>query len=876
MKKLVIGILAHVDAGKTTLSEALLYLSGKTRKLGRVDKQDAYLDTHELERQRGITIFSKQAIFQVDDVQITLLDTPGHVDFSAEMERTLQVLDYAILVISAADGVQGHTLTLWRLLERYRIPTFIFINKMDQDGAECDQILADLKSKLSEGCCDFGASSSDEFYEQIAMCDEELLEIYLEKNRLELAEIQKAVKRRSVFPCRFGSALKLEGVEEFLHGIVKYAVVPSYPEEFGARVFKITRDEQGARLTHMKITGGSLKIREAVTNGVWEEKVNQIRLYSGEKYEAVSEAAAGTVCAVMGLTQTKPGEGLGSEQGGDAPVLEPVLSYQIILPPGVDPKAVMPKFKELEEETPELSILWNEELQEIQVRIMGEVQIEILQRLIQDRFNLKVEFDTGKILYKETIADVVEGVGHFEPLGHYAEVHLLLEPGSPGSGVVFASNCSEDELSRSWQNLVLTHLREKVHKGVLTGSPVTDLKITLVAGRAHVKHTEGGDFREATHRAVRQGLMEAKSVLLEPYYAFHLEIPEQMIGRAMTDIDQMHGTCRISDTYGDLAVLTGYAPVVTMRNYHREVTAYTRGRGRLFCSVAGYRPCHNADEVIAAIGYDAEQDLENPTGSIFYANGAGFYVPWDQVKQYMHLESWLKRGDGGTTELPKIYKPESVDFDELDHDYYEQAVYANKRREKIWVRKRKPLAKSGSKPAIFKREVKEHYLLVDGYNIIHAWPEVKELAEDNMDGARLKLMDVLCSYQAVRQCEVIVVFDAYKVPGGRERIGDYNNIKVVFTKEAQTADEYIERFAYEHQKKYRITVATSDALEQLIIRGAGSTVWSAEDLLREVNYAAEQTRRLGEQSMVRNYLGDSVTPETREQMNNLKEGQTPK
>ncbi|HHT37499.1 MAG TPA: GTP-binding protein [Firmicutes bacterium] len=876
MKKLVIGILAHVDAGKTTLSEALLYLSGKTRKLGRVDKQDAYLDTHELERQRGITIFSKQAIFQVDDVQITLLDTPGHVDFSAEMERTLQVLDYAILVISAADGVQGHTLTLWRLLERYRIPTFIFINKMDQDGAECDQILADLKSKLSEGCCDFGASSSDEFYEQIAMCDEELLEIYLEKNRLELAEIQKAVKRRSVFPCRFGSALKLEGVEEFLHGIVKYAVVPSYPEEFGARVFKITRDEQGARLTHMKITGGSLKIREAVTNGVWEEKVNQIRLYSGEKYEAVSEAAAGTVCAVMGLTQTKPGEGLGSEQGGDAPVLEPVLSYQIILPPGVDPKAVMPKFKELEEETPELSILWNEELQEIQVRIMGEVQIEILQRLIQDRFNLKVEFDTGKILYKETIADVVEGVGHFEPLGHYAEVHLLLEPGSPGSGVVFASNCSEDELSRSWQNLVLTHLREKVHKGVLTGSPVTDLKITLVAGRAHVKHTEGGDFREATHRAVRQGLMEAKSVLLEPYYAFHLEIPEQMIGRAMTDIDQMHGTCRISDTYGDLAVLTGYAPVVTMRNYHREVTAYTRGRGRLFCSVAGYRPCHNADEVIAAIGYDAEQDLENPTGSIFYANGAGFYVPWDQVKQYMHLESWLKRGDGGTTELPKIYKPESVDFDELDHDYYEQAVYANKRREKIWVRKRKPLAKSGSKPAVFKREVKEHYLLVDGYNIIHAWPEVKELAEDNMDGARLKLMDVLCSYQAVRQCEVIVVFDAYKVPGGRERIGDYNNIKVVFTKEAQTADEYIERFAYEHQKKYRITVATSDTLEQLIIRGAGSTVWSAEDLLREVNYAAEQTRRLGEQSMVRNYLGDSVTPETREQMNNLKEGQTPK
>ena len=876
MKKLVIGILAHVDAGKTTLSEALLYLSGKTRKLGRVDKQDAYLDTHELERQRGITIFSKQAIFQVDDVQITLLDTPGHVDFSAEMERTLQVLDYAILVISAADGVQGHTLTLWRLLERYRIPTFIFINKMDQDGAECDQILADLKSKLSEGCCDFGASSSDEFYEQIAMCDEELLEIYLEKNRLELAEIQKAVKRRSVFPCRFGSALKLEGVEEFLHGIVKYAVVPSYPEEFGARVFKITRDEQGARLTHMKITGGSLKIREAVTNGVWEEKVNQIRLYSGEKYEAVSEAAAGTVCAVMGLTQTKPGEGLGSEQGGDAPVLEPVLSYQIILPPGVDPKAVMPKFKELEEETPELSILWNEELKEIQVRIMGEVQIEILQRLIQDRFNLKVEFDTGKILYKETIADVVEGVGHFEPLGHYAEVHLLLEPGSPGSGVVFASNCSEDELGRSWQNLVLTHLREKVHKGVLTGSPVTDLKITLVAGRAHVKHTEGGDFREATHRAVRQGLMEAKSVLLEPYYAFHLEIPEQMIGRAMTDIDQMHGTCRISDTYGDLAVLTGYAPVVTMRNYHREVTAYTRGRGRLFCSVAGYRPCHNADEVIAAIGYDAEQDLENPTGSIFYANGAGFYVPWDQVKQYMHLESWLKRGDGGTTELPKIYKPESVDFDELDHDYYEQAVYANKRREKIWVRKRKPLAKSGSKPAVFKREVKEHYLLVDGYNIIHAWPEVKELAEDNMDGARLKLMDVLCSYQAVRQCEVIVVFDAYKVPGGRERIGDYNNIKVVFTKEAQTADEYIERFAYEHQKKYRITVATSDALEQLIIRGAGSTVWSAEDLLREVNYAAEQTRRLGEQSMVRNYLGDSVTPETREQMNNLKEGQTPK
>lgn len=871
MKRLVIGILAHVDAGKTTLSEALLYTSGEIRKLGRVDKQDAYLDTHELERQRGITIFSKQAIFAWGDLQVTLLDTPGHVDFAAEMERTLNVLDYAILVISAADGVQGHTQTLWRLLERYQIPTFIFINKMDQPGADRDRVLEQLKLKLDQGCCDFSLEDSASFYEQLALCDEALLETYLEADQLELSQIQAAVRVRKVFPCYFGSALKLQGVAEFLTGIEKYSTAPEYPGEFGARVFKISRDDQGTRLTHLKLTGGSLKVRDLVSSGDWEEKVNQIRLYSGDKFTAVSKVDAGMVCAVTGLTKTRPGEGLGIENDGAQPLLEPVLSYQILLPAGVDPQAVLPKFKELEEEIPELRIVWDEQLQEIQARIMGAVQVEILQRLIQDRFDLEVEFDTGKILYKETIAGPVEGVGHFEPLGHYAEVHLLLEPGPPGSGLVFDSSCSEEVLAKNWQRLVLTHLKEKTHKGVLTGSPITDMKITLVSGRAHLKHTEGGDFREATYRAVRQGLKQAESVLLEPYYDFRLEVPEHNIGRAMTDIDQMGGTCEVTETDDGFAVLTGSAPVVTLRNYHQEVTAYTKGMGRLFCYPAGYKRCHNAEEVIAEIGYDSERDLDNPTGSIFYANGAGFYVSWDQVKHYMHLESTFKE-EPSTSRRSAVVKSSEVDFTDLKYDYYEQAVNANKGRKTNWVRRRKQIEKPKTKSGQAQQEVKEQFLLVDGYNIIHAWPELAELAEDNMDAARVKLLDALCSYQAVKQCHVIVVFDAYRVPGQIERISDYHNIKVVFTKEAQTADEYIERFAYEHQNKYKITVATSDALEQIIISGAGSVVLSAQDLLKELEFVVEQTRQLSREQLTRNYLGDAVKPETKEQIEKLGKG----
>ncbi|NMA68086.1 MAG: TetM/TetW/TetO/TetS family tetracycline resistance ribosomal protection protein, partial [Desulfitobacterium sp.] len=593
MKKLVIGILAHVDGGKTTLSESILYLVGKIGKLGRVDNKDAYLDTYELERARGITIFSKQALFELNDLQVTLLDTPGHVDFSAEMERTLQVLDYAILVISGADGIQGHTKVLWRLLDMYQVPVFLFINKMDQVGTDKEKLLKELKKHLSDRCIEFGQGPTVDFYEELAMCEEGMMEYYLEKGKIEDSQIKQAIKRRVVFPCYFGSALKLEGVENFIEGLSNYTLAPSYSEEFGAKIFKISRDEQGNRLTHMKITGGNLKVRDLLTNGDWKEKVNQIRLYSGEKYEAVNEVGPGSICTVTGLTQTKPGEGLGIESSSPGPVLEPVLSYQIILPEGTDPRMILPKLREIEEEVPELSIVWNEQIEEIQVRIMGEVQIEILQSMIKDRFDLEVEFDEGRILYKETIANVVEGVGHFEPLRHYAEVHLLLEPGGRGSGLQFGTNCSEDILSKSWQNLVLTHLQEKTHIGVLTGSPITDMKITLVSGRAHNKHTDGGDFREATYRAVRQGLKEAQSVLLEPFYEFQLELPEKMVGRAMTDIEKMHGTCQISQTDGETALLVGSAPVITMRNYQKEVTAYTRGLGKLFCTLKGYEPCHN-------------------------------------------------------------------------------------------------------------------------------------------------------------------------------------------------------------------------------------------------------------------------------------------
>ena len=877
-KKLIIGILAHVDAGKTTLSEGMLYLSGKIGKLGRVDNRDAYLDTYELEKARGITIFSKQAVFEIGDTQITLLDTPGHVDFSAEMERTLQVLDYAILVISGADGVQGHTKTLWLLLHMYRIPVFLFVNKMDQNGTDKDRLMKELKGQLADGCIEFGQARTDDFYDQLAMCEETMMEDFLETGRIETSQIKRAVMERKVFPCFFGSALKLEGVEQFMQGIVKYAMIPSYPDEFGAKVFKITRDEQGNRLTYMKLTGGRLKVRDVLTDGSWEEKVNQIRIYSGQKFETVNEIEAGSVCAVMGLSQTRPGEGLGVEEASDMPVLEPVLSYQILLPEGRDPRAMLPKLRQIEEEEPELHIVWDEQLQEIQVQIMGEVQIEILQSLIQSRFGVEVAFDAGRIVYKETIANAVEGVGHFEPLRHYAEVHLLLEPGESGSGLQFGTECSEDVLGKSWQRLVLTHLEEKVHKGVLTGSAITDMKITLVSGRAHNKHTEGGDFREATYRAVRQGLKEAESVLLEPYYAFQLELPEKMVGRAMSDIEKMHGSCAVSQTNGETAVLEGSAPVVAMKNYQKEVAAYTRGLGRLFCMIKGYEPCHNGEEVVESIGYDSENDFGNPTGSVFCTHGTSFLVDWDKVKDYMHVESYFQKRGG----LPDETAPNHASYRrerQISPDEIEQIMkntfYANQGKKSVWKR-RKAARDSYYKPPVFVNrpmEIKEEYLLVDGYNIIYAWPELKGFADENMDGARMKLTDTLSNYQGIRKCQIIVVFDAYRVQGHPEEIIDYNNIHIVYTREAQTADQYIEKFAHDNQKRYNITVATSDGLQQIIIRGAGCLLLSARELKAEIDRANERIKQeyRGMQGSGRNYLMDGLSPKAKQQMKELTE-----
>lgn len=876
MNKLVIGILAHVDAGKTTLSESLLYLSGKIRKLGRVDNKDAFLDNYELERARGITIFSKQAVFEAMDTQFTLLDTPGHVDFSTEMERTLQVLDYAILVISGVEGIQAHTKTLWRLLSIYQIPVFLFVNKMDQLGADKEKIMDELKNELGDGCIDFGQVESEIFSEHLAMCDETLMEAYLETGHIQLQQIQQAIKARKAFPCFFGSALKLDGVEELIQGIAKYGQAPSYPEEFGARIFKIGRDEQGSRMTYMKITGGKLRVRDVLSNGAWEEKVNQIRIYSGQKFEAVNEIEAGSVCAVTGLSQSKPGEGLGHEEASTVPVLEPVLSYQILLPDGCDPRVVIPKLRQLEEEDPELRIVWDEQLKEIQVQIMGEVQIEVLQSVIQERFGIEVAFDSGKIVYKETIANVVEGVGHFEPLRHYAEVHLLMEPGEPGSGLQFETACSEDLLGKSWQRLILTHLEEKAHKGVLTGSAITDMKITLVSGRAHNKHTQGGDFREATYRAVRQGLMEAGSILLEPYYAFQLELPENMVGRAMTDIDKMHGTCQVSHLDGEIAVLTGSAPVAAMRNYQKDVTAYTRGQGRLFCSLKGYEPCQNTEEVMELIGYDPERDIANPADSVFCANGTGFLVPWYEAKEHMHAGSFFHKKEdlfktaavshASYTE-EKWMAPEEVDKI-LSHTYY-----ANQTKKAVW---QKPRAISerynkSSGYVLQPRENKEEYLLVDGYNIIFAWPDLKALADENMDSAKMKLLDALSNYQGIQRCQVIVVFDAYRVEGHLEETIDYDLLHVVYTKEAQTADQFIEKFAYDNQRKYHITVATSDGLQQVIIRGAGCSLLSARELKEEVdrtNKGVIQTYK--EKRIVdHNFLENALSAETKQQMSAL-------
>lgn len=833
MGKIVVGILAHVDAGKTTLSEGMLYTSGAIRTMGRVDNRDAFLDTYALERERGITIFSKQAVFPLGTTQVTLLDTPGHVDFSPEMERTLQVLDYAILVISGADGVQGHTRTLWNLLRRYEIPTFVFVNKMDQKGTDAEVLLQELKNVLEEGCVDFSTKRDTHFYEEAAVCSEDALEEFLETGRLKKETLQELFLERQLFPCFFGSALRLEGVKEFLEQMQELIKVPEYPDTFAAKVFKIARDEAGNRLTYLKITGGSLKVK-AVIEG---QKVNQIRIYSGEKYEAVNEVEAGSICAVTGLSDTYPGEGLGAEQGTYLPVLEPVLNYQVIPTEGDDPILLLPKLRELEEEEPQLHIVWEEALQEIHVQLMGEVQLEVLKTLIYERFGVEVEFGQGNILYKETIQNTVEGVGHFEPLRHYAEVHLLLEPGEPGSGVQCMSVCSEDLLDRNWQRLILTHLMETEHRGVLTGAPITDIRITLVSGKAHLKHTEGGDFRQAVYRAVRQGLKQAESVLLEPYYEYRLELPSENVGRAMTDIERMHGTFGLPQTEADRTILTGMAPVSTMRDYQKEVHAYTRGNGTLQCTLKGYAPCHNTEEVLAATGYDSERDTLHPTGSVFCAHGAGFLVPWYEVKEYMHLPSIMqeKPSDSSEEKQTAYRVPEEtdawIDTEEVDR-IIAQSVGANKKQKTLPKKKLPEYYKSTSKPK--KQEVREEYLLVDGYNVIFAWENLKDLAQVSIDGARGKLLDVLCDYQGMKKCNLIVVFDAYRVQGHKTEISTYHNIHVVFTKEAETADQYIEKFAHENGKKYNVTVATSDGLEQIIIRGQGCRLLSARELKDEI------------------------------------------
>lgn len=833
MGKIVVGILAHVDAGKTTLSEGMLYTSGAIRTMGRVDNRDAFLDTYALERERGITIFSKQAVFPLGTTQVTLLDTPGHVDFSPEMERTLQVLDYAILVISGADGVQGHTRTLWNLLRRYEIPTFVFVNKMDQKGTDAEVLLQELKNVLEEGCVDFSAKRDVHFYEEAAVCSEDALEEFLEIGRLKKETLQELFLDRQLFPCFFGSALRLEGVKEFVEQMQELIKVPAYPETFGAKVFKIARDEAGNRLTYLKITGGSLKVK-AVIEG---QKVNQIRIYSGEKYEAVNEVEAGSICAVTGLSDTYPGEGLGAEQGTYLPVLEPVLNYQVIPTEGDDPILLLPKLRELEEEEPQLHIVWEEALQEIHVQLMGEVQLEVLKTLIYERFGAEVEFGQGNILYKETIQNTIEGVGHFEPLRHYAEVHLLLEPGEPGSGVQCMSVCSEDLLDRNWQRLILTHLMETEHRGVLTGAPITDIRITLVSGKAHLKHTEGGDFRQAVYRAVRQGLKQADSVLLEPCYEYRLELPSENVGRAMTDIERMHGTFGLPQTEADRTILTGTAPVSTMRDYQKEVHAYTRGNGTLQCTLKGYAPCHNTEEVLAATGYDSERDTLHPTGSVFCAHGAGFLVPWYEVKEYMHLPSIMqeKPSDSSEEKQTAYRVPEEtdawIDTEEVDR-IIAQSVSANKKQKTLPKKKLPEYYKSTSKPK--KQEVREEYLLVDGYNVIFAWEDLKDLAQVSIDGARGKLLDILCDYQGMKKCNLIVVFDAYRVQGHKTEISTYHNIHVVFTKEAETADQYIEKFAHENGKKYNVTVATSDGLEQIIIRGQGCRLLSARELKDEI------------------------------------------
>lgn len=951
-KHLTIGLLAHVDAGKTTLAESMLYASGSIRKAGRVDHGDAFLDTYALEKDRGITIFAKQAQMTLGQYEVTLLDTPGHVDFSAEMERTLQVLDVAILIISGADGVQGHVQTLWRLLEHHQIPTFLFVNKMDQPGCEKDALLGELRERLGDACMDFTQDmETDAVLENLAMCDEEVLEQYLETGKVCDTDVCRMIRQRKLFPCYFGSALKQEGIGELLKGLARYMEPPEYPQQFGARVFKIARDAKGERLTYLKITGGSLPVKTEVVkyNGtvagsvnespepeaksgekipflneikgkdtevsnerlkykttfsgkksenknttsqakaeqtqiLWKEKVNQIRIYSGSSFQTVNEATAGSICAVTGLTQTKCGQGLGFEQDEMESLLEPVLTYQIILPGECDVHQTWLKLKQLEEEDPQLHIVWNEQVNEIHARVMGAVQIEILKDLIQERFDLSVEFGSGSIVYRESIADTVEGIGHFEPLRHYAEVHLLLEPGARGSGLAFACDCSEDVLDKNWQRLIMTHLLEKTHHGVLTGSEITDMKITLKSGRAHQKHTEGGDFRQATYRAVRQGLRQAQSVLLEPWYAFRLEVPSEQVGRAMSDIQRMEGSFETPQTMGNLAVLTGKAPVVAMQDYQMEVISYTRGVGRLSCSLCGYEPCHNTEEVLELIGYDPDQDLENPCGSVFCSHGAGYNVPWDEVTEHMHLPSVLKveKEDipqTGPTEAARLAGSPGSSW-QMEKELQEifERTYGKGSTQQRRSQYARTVSHNYSRPEYRTGQTKKgekEYFLVDGYNIIFAWEDLKELASENIEAARNKLMDIMCNYQGYKGVTLILVYDAYKVKGNPGEIFRYHNIHVVYTKEAETADQYIEKTVHEIGRKYNVTVATSDGLEQVIILGQGAQRMSAQGLLEDVEMMNQEIRRehLSKVSETGQYLFENLPEHLQHDMEKVRLGE---
>lgn len=847
MNHVVIGMLAHVDAGKTTLSEALLYSTGAIRSLGRVDNKDAFLDTNSMERARGITIFSKQAKFALEHHSVTLLDTPGHVDFSAEMERTLQVLDYAVLVISGADGVQGHTKTLWHLLKHYRIPTFLFVNKMDQQGTNRQLLLEQLRTILSDSIVDFSFPTAIDM-EAVALTDEALLEKHLAGEELTDSDIAAVIAERKLFPCYFGSALRIKGITELITGLDTYMKPKDYPAEFGAKVYKITRDTQGNRLTHLKITGGKLVSRMSVTD---TEKINQIRIYSGEKHTTSNELLAGEICAVTGLESTFAGQSLGSDIPSNIPLLEPVMTYKLLILDGTDPLLTIPKLRLLEEEDPKLHVVWNELLKEIHIQVMGAVQIEILKTVITERFGIHVDFGAGNIVYKETITNTVEGVGHFEPLRHYAEVHLIMEPGEPGSGITCKLDCEESGLDRNWQRLILTHLQERTHRGVLTGSPLTDVVISLVSGRAHQKHTEGGDFRQATYRAVRQGLMQADSVLLEPYYSFTLELPRASVGRAMTDLERMQAEFELkeADMDADYAVISGSAPVSAFTDYQNEFIAYTKGQGKLYLGQGGYKPCHNAEEIIAAFDYDPDRDTRNPSSSVFCSHGSGDIVPWNEVFNYMHIESILAaRTKGVSGEASVSGQPVRNTVSALDAALGTEEIDAILRRSSFAnsntkeTKHYRPFAKaksfdpiaSGYKGKETVQNSGTSYLLVDGYNIIFSWNELKELAATNLDSARSKLLDSMCNYQAMKKCELIVVFDAYRVQNHATESFDYHNIHVVYTKEAETADTYIERFAHEHGRKHYVRVATSDHMEQIIITGQGCHRVSAGEFEQEV------------------------------------------